>query len=140
MKALLIFSILATTSLFSQAKAAQATGLNDDIQRDITEGKIQATETLWLKDLDKSISEKQQKALALITLVAAQANDRYSAQDDSKKEDAEYAHVGFVARFQDIREGRESLERKEIQPDYATLQDYSKRLDSLNQDLQSFLK
>ncbi len=138
MKALLIFSILLTSSIF--AHKAQAQNLPDDIERDITEGKIQAAESLWLKDMDKSVSEKQQKALALITLVANQANERYSIADDSKKEDAEYAHIGFVARFQGIREEREALARKEIQPDYATLQNYSKRLDSLIADLQAFLK
>lgn len=136
MKALLIFTILATTSIFSPPMA-QA---QDDIERDITEGKIQAAETLWLKDLDKNVSEKQQKALALITLVGAQVNDRYSSNDESKKEEAEYAHIGFVARFQGVREDREALARKEIQPDYATLQNYSKRLDSLIVDLQAFLK
>ncbi|MBC7428336.1 MAG: hypothetical protein H7336_06975 [Bacteriovorax sp.] len=135
MKALLFFSILATVSIFNLAQAQ-----TDDIQRDITDGKIQAAEALWLKDLDKSVSEKQQKALALITLVAAQANDRFSIQDELKKEDAEYAHIGFVARFQGIREDREALARKEIQPDYTTLQNYSKRLDSLISDLQAFLK
>ena len=140
MKALCIFSILAATSFLSQAKAQQAQGLSEDIQRDITEGKIQVVEALWLKDLEKSVSQKQQKALALITLVGAQANDRYSIQDDSKKEDADYAHIGFVARFQGIREERESYAKKEIQTDYATLQSYSKRLDSLISDLQKFLK
>lgn len=138
MKALMIFSIMATSAILSMAQSKASAA--DDMQRDITEGKIQAVEALWLKDLDKGLDQKQQKALALISLVASQANERYSIQDDSKKEDAEYAHIGFVARLQGIREEREAFSKKEIQPDYATLMNYSKRLDSLIGDLQAFLK
>ena len=138
MKALLIFSILATASVFSIAKADEE--LHEDIQRDITQRKTHELEALWLIDMDKAVSEKQQKSLALISLVAAQANERYSVNDEYKKEQAEYAHMGFVARFQGIREERDSFAKKEISPDYATLQNYSKRLDSLIADLLSFLK
>ncbi len=128
MKALLAAFLLLSTPVFAQA----------DI--DLTEGKIAAAESLWMKDLEKGVNEKQQKAMALLTLVANKANDRYSSNDDSLREQAEYAHVGFAARLQGIREERETLARKEIQPDYATLQNYSKRLDSLIKDLQDFLK
>ena len=139
MKTLLILTILATTSVYS-FQMAQAQDLPEDMQREITEGKIQASEIVWLANIEKGVSEKQQKALSLITLVAAQANERYGVADDSLKEDAEYAHIGFVARFHDIRENREALAKKEIQADYATLQNYSKRLDSLIADLQAFIK
>jgi hypothetical protein len=128
MKGLLIFSILAVATILSQSSIVQA------------QDKIQSVEVQWLKDLDKNVSEKQQKSIALITLLANQTNERYGMQDESKKEEAEYAHASFVARFQGIREDRDALARKEIQPDYATLQNYSKRLDSLIKDLQEFLK
>lgn len=124
---------LTTLLLFSTTVFAQA-----DI--DLTEGKIAAAESLWMKDLEKGVDQKQQKAMALLSLVANKANDRYSASDDTLREQAEYAHVGFAARLQGIREEREALARKEIQPDYATLQNYSKRLDILIKDLQDFLK
>lgn len=124
---------LTTLFLFSTTVFAQA-----DI--DLTEGKIAAAESLWMKDLEKGVDQKQQKAMALLSLVANKANDRYSASDDTLREQAEYAHVGFAARLQGIREEREALARKEIQPDYATLQNYSKRLDILIKDLQDFLK
>ncbi|AUN99053.1 hypothetical protein DOM21_05680 [Bacteriovorax stolpii] len=138
MKSLIILtmSMVLATPLFAQNEAA-----NDrEIERDITEGKIQAAESLWLRDMEKGIDLKQQKAAALIVLVANRAQERVSIGDDNVREEAEYAHVGFVARLQGIHEDREALARKEIQPDYATLQNYSKRLDALISDLQAFLK
>lgn len=128
MKALMILALLFTTPVFAQ------------VDSDITEGKIAAASELWLKDLEKGVNEKQQKAMALLVLVASKANDRYSANDERVREEAEYAHIGFAARLQGIREDREALARKDIQPDYATLQNYSKRLDTLIKDLQAFLK
>lgn len=137
MRSLLILSsLLLSTPIFAQDDSQ----IDRDVERDITEGKIQAAQALWLKDMDKAVDQKQQKASALIVLVANKAHERVSASDDSAREEAEYAHVGFVARLQGIREDREALARKEIQPDYATLQNYSKRLDTLIADLQAFLK
>lgn len=127
MKYLIALSLLMTTPIFAQ-------------DNDITEGKIQAAEADWIKTLSKGVEEKQQKALALIALVAESANERVSIGDDSHREEAVYAHVGFVARLQGVREDREALARKEIQPDYAALQNYSKRLDSLIADMKAFLK
>ena len=118
MKALLILSILVALPVFAQAS---------------TDDKTNVAETLWMKDLEKGVNEKQQKAKALITMVAGLSHER-------AKEDAEYAHIGFVARLQGIREEREELSRKEVQADYATLQNYSKRLDTLISDTQAFLK
>lgn len=105
--------------------------------QDVTEGKIQAVEAMWLKDLEKGMDEKQQKAMALIGLVATKMNN---ASDENRREEAEYAHVGFTARLQNIREDRSELMKKEIKMDYANIQIYSKRLDVLIADLQAFLK
>ncbi len=136
MKSLLILSLILSTPLFAQDDSQS----NREIERDITEGKIQAAEVLWLKDMEKGIDQKQQKASALIVLVANKLNERININNDSAREEAEYSHVGFVARLQGIREDREARARKEIQPDYATLLNYSKRLDTLIADLQAFLK
>lgn len=122
MKFLIALSFLLTTPVFAQ---------------DVTEGKLLAVEELWMKDLEKGVDEKQQKAMALISLVATKMNN---ATDENRREEAEYAHVGFTARFQTVREDRAELARKEIKMDYATVQIYSKRLDVLIADLQSFLK
>lgn len=123
MKALLALSLLISTPVFAQ-------------DSDITEGKIAAVEGQWLKDLEKGVNEKQQKAMALLAMVASKTQ----AQDSDVREAAEYAHIGFAARLQGIREDREALARKDVQADYATLQNYSKRLNTLINDLQSFLK
>ena len=128
MKYLIALSLLMTTPIFAQD------------QQDITEGKIQAAEADMVKDLYKQVEQKQQKAYALVAMVAEVSHERYSVGNDSRREEAEYAHVGFVARLQGIREDREALERKEIQPDLIALQNYSKRLDSLIADMQAFLK
>lgn len=127
MKYLIALSILMTTPAF-----ASNTNLAD-----VKVGKLQAVESMWLQDLEKGLNPKQQKAMALISLVATKMNN---ASDENRREEAEYAHVGFAARFQDIREERAELANKEIKLDYAGIQNYSKRLDSLIGDLQSFLK
>lgn len=127
MKFLIALSILVTTPVFaSSANLA-----------DVKEGKLQAVETMWLQDLEKGLNVKQQKAMALISMVANKMNN---ASDENRREEAEYAHVGFAARFQNIREERTELAHKEIKLDYAGIQNYSKRLDSLIGDLQTFLK
>lgn len=127
MKFLIALSILVTTPVFaSNANLA-----------DVKEGKLQAVEAMWLQDLEKGLNVKQQKAMALISMVATKMNN---ASDENRREEAEYAHVGFAARFQNIREERADLAHKEIKLDYAGIQNYSKRLDSLIGDLQTFLK
>lgn len=88
--------------------------------------------------LEAGLDVKQQKAMALIGLVNAKMN--HAAEDNNRIEEMEYAHVGFSARFQNIREDRMELGHKEAQMDYATVQVYSKRLDVLITDLQTFLK
>lgn len=127
MKYLMALSILLTTPAFAE-KVNLA---------DVTEGKLQAVEALWLQDLEKDLNVKQQKAMALISLVSNKMNN---ASDENRREEAEYAHVGFAARFQNIREDRAEQANKEIKLDYAGIQNYSKRLDSLIGDLQAFLK
>ncbi len=133
---ILIMSLILAAPVFAQDE-----GQNDrDMERDITEGKIEAAQTLWLKDLEKGLDQKQQKAGALIILVSNKNRDKVSLGNDNSREEAEYAHVGFVARLQGIREDRETLARRGVSADYATLQNYSKRLDTLISDIQSFLK
>ena len=98
----------------------------------------QKTKEVVYQSLNKSVEDKQTRAIQLINAVGSYANDRFSNEKD--KEDAEYAYNGFIARFQGIREDREALERKEILADNTTLENYSKRLDSLIGDIQNFLK
>lgn len=127
MKFLIALSILITTPVFaSEANLA-----------DVRVGKLQAVESMWLQDLELGLNQKQQKAMALISMVASKMNN---ASDENRREEAEYAHVGFAARFQNIREERAELAQKEIKLDYAGIQNYSKRLDTLIGDLQTFLK
>lgn len=127
MKFLIALSILVTTPAFAE-KVNLA---------DVNVGKLQAVEVMWLQDLEQGLNVKQQKAMALISMVANKMNN---ASDENRREEAEYAHVGFAARFQNIREDRAELAQKEIKLDYAGIQNYSKRLDSLIGDLQAFLK
>ena len=110
----------------------------DELEYEITEGKIAAAEAMMIEDLIKEVESKQQKASSLIALLGDSLNTRYS--DEAQKEEAQYAHSGFIARLQGIREDQEAMARKEIQPDIATLQNYSKRLDTLISDLKLFLK
>lgn len=105
----------------------------DEFDREITEGKIEAAMADKL-----SVDAKQLKAIGLINTVGKFANDRNSSDID--KEDASIAYSGFIARFQVIRSDREALEQKEIMPDRATLQNYSRSLDQLIRDLNEFLK
>ena len=95
-------------------------------------------ETKWTKDLEVGLDKKQQKAMALISLINTKMN--HTPEDNNRIEELEYAQVGFSARFQNIREDRIELAHKEAQMDYATVQIYSKRLDVLINDLQTFLK
>lgn len=133
MKSLFILSLLIASPLFAQAQEPQT-------EQDLVEGKIQAAQALWLKDMARAVDQKQQKASALLVLVTNKLHEKGSLGSDSSRDEAEYAHVGFVARLQDIREEREAFQRKERQPDYATLQNYSKRLDHLITDLQTSLR
>jgi hypothetical protein len=127
MKYLITFSLLLTTPAFAQ----------DSADREITQGKKEDIHALWMKDLEKSLDVKQQKAMALISLVA---NNKNHSTDENRRQEAEYAHVGFSARYQNFREDRSDLAKKGLALDYATLQNYSKRLEVLITDLQSFLK
>ena len=128
MKYLIALSILMTTPTFAQA------------MDDLTEGKIQAAEADWLRGLEKGVEQREQKALALIAAVADLSNERFSIGNDIRREEADYAHTGFVARFQGIREDREALAKKQILPDYKDLKNYSARLDKLIGDIEAFLK
>lgn len=119
MKYLIALSLLLTTPVFAQ------------------EAKTATAEELWMKELEKGLDQKQQKAMALISLVGNKMNN---ATDENRREEAEYAHVGFSARFQTIREERADLAKKSQALDYANLQIYSKRLEVLITDLQTFLK
>lgn len=114
----------------------------DAIHREITEGKLQAAEADMnnIPKLTKMVEEKQQTASNLVTQLNARVIDRYSANDESVKEENEYALIGFIAKLQAIHNEQENLERKEIAPDLKTLQEFNKRLDNLISDLKSFLK
>ena len=109
-----------------------------DIQREITEGKINASEIMMKEDLVKEVDNKLQKASSLISLLGDSVQLRYS--DEAQKEEAQYVHSGFIARLQGIREDQEALARKEIQPDLETLINYVRRLDSLINDVKTYLK
>lgn len=112
----------------------------DEIQREITEGKIQAVELDNISKLTKEVEQKQQTASKYITELNARVLDRYSINDESVKEENEYALIGFIARLQVIHNKKELLEMKEIAPDLNTLQELNKSLDILISDLKSFLK
>lgn len=135
MKALKNFTLIITAALMVIANSSFA---QDEIEREITEGKISAAIERETERLDKEIAKKHQRAIALMAIVNERANMRFS--DDRDREDAQYASTGFIARFVGISEDRESLERKEIMPDFDTLQNYSKRLDSLIADIEAYLR
>jgi hypothetical protein len=128
MKYLIALSLLMTTPIFAQAFD------------DLTEGKIQAAEADWLKGLENGVAQREQKALTLIGAVAELSNERFSIGNDIRREEADYAHTGFVARFQGIREDREALAKKQLSPDYKDLKNYTVRLDKLITDIEAFLK
>lgn len=130
--------LMALTAIFPPSLSAQE--VMDDIDFEITEGKIAATEMRTIEELTRDVRDKQAKATGLISLLTDGINSRYGANDEAKKEEIEYAQSGFIARLQGIREDQEALARKEIQPDLATLQEYSRRLDGLIADIKLFLK
>jgi LPS O-antigen subunit length determinant protein (WzzB/FepE family) len=88
-------------------------------------------------DLLKSVDQKQTTAVQLINSVGTFSNGRFSNEED--KEDTQFAYSGFMARFESLREDREALEKKEIMPDSATLENYSKQYDRLISDLNDYL-
>jgi hypothetical protein len=125
--------ILIALSMTAHA-SAQYEQVPNQIDREITEGKIAAIEV----ETNKSVDEKQAQAIKLINVVGTFANDRFSSESD--KENAEFAYSGFIARFEGIREDREALERKEILADNKTLASYSQRFDRLITDILKFFK
>jgi hypothetical protein len=130
MKFLIAFSLLLSTPIFAQ----------DDIERDITEGKIQAAEADSLRYLQRSIDQKLQQVTLLLPKVIEIAYQRASVGSDEFREEAEYAHSGFLARVLDIKADQEALGRKGIQPDLSTLKKDEQRLDKLISDIKAFLK
>jgi hypothetical protein len=131
-KSLLIFSwsLCLTSQLWANSP------VNFPSEKEVTSQKAKEVGNQLL-NLSKSVDEKQAVAIRLINEVSSYANERFSNEFD--KEDAEFAYGGFIARFEVIREDRESLERKEILADNATLLNYSQRLDSLIFDLHHFI-
>ncbi len=123
--------VLMALSLTTHAWANTPTAKPEEVN-------VQKSKETTYISLNKTVDEKQARAIQLINAVGSYTNDRFS--NDKDKEDAEYAYNGFIARFQGIREDREALERKEILADNNTLENYSKRLDSLIGDLQNFFK
>ncbi len=126
--------ILMALSLASQAWA------NPRINR--VHGKeeaLQKSKEVGNQISNKTLDEKQTKAIQLINAVGILANGRLGIESEIEKEEAEYAYNGFIARFQGIREDRDALERKEIMADNRTLENYSQRLDDLISELQNFI-
>ena len=133
---ILLMAALLSTKSFANTQSLRA----DELQKDLIESKFAAMkeEDLSGKVLLKSVDEKQARAIQLINAIGSYANDRFA--NENEKADAEYAYNGFIARFQGIREDRESLQRKEILADNKTLENYSQRLDRLMSDMMKFLK
>ncbi len=139
LKSVFLITILASLSVASPMALAQIENI-DDLEREITEDKIIAVEMSIKEDVVKEVEDKLQKATSLISLLGASINLRYSYSDEAKKEEAQYVHSGFIARYMGIREDQEALARKEIQPDLATLKNHARRLDSLINDLKTYLR
>jgi hypothetical protein len=133
-KSLLIFIWCFCLSSTSQLLANSPANLPDEKEVSSQKAKEVGNQLL---NLSKSVDEKQAMAIRLINEVGSYSNERFSHEFD--KEDAEFAYIGFIARFQVIKEDRESLERKEIMADSRTLLNYSQRLDQLIFDLQNFI-
>lgn len=127
MKYLIACFLLLTTPVFAQ----------NSVDREITKEKTEDIQALWMRELEKKLNEKQLKTMALISLVA---NNKNHSTDENRRQEAEYAYEGFSARFQNFREDRAELTKKGLPMEYATLQNYSKRLEVLITDLQAFLK
>lgn len=138
MKTFLILALSASSSFFLRAHANS--DLPEDVSNDIIEGKIQAAENIWLVDLNLDLNRKEEKALHLIGRLANILNKEDGFSSEKKKEEIQFSHMEFVARFQSIHNSREALRKKGTLPDYGALQDYSRRLNLLILDLQRFLK
>lgn len=133
---LLAFIVLnPLTITWAQAEPLQEA---DGYAWEITEGKILAVMENNENELRKSVNDKQLEAIKLINIVGSKVNERFSS--DLEKSDAEDAYQCFINRFQIIHDERAALDKKEIQPDYKTLQNYSQRLDRLIRDINKFLK
>ena len=132
-KSVLFSFIILGMATSSWAHSGQS---SNDTYREVTTGKTSLAEVDAITN--KSIDEKQVRAIQLINIVGSFANDRLSKEID--KENADYAYNGFIARFQGIREDREALGRKEVVSDNKSLASYSQRLDRLTADIQNFLK
>lgn len=137
LKSILLMAIMAILSATSPMVSAQSENIGD-LEREITEGKILAVEMSSREDVVKEVEDKLQKVSSLISLLGDSINLRYS--DEAQKEEVQYVHSGFIARLQGIREDQEALARKEIQPEFATLKNYSRRLDSLINDVKTYLR
>ncbi len=138
LKSFFSLCLLATISFSNSSTLLAQEDIVGSMEMEITEGKILAAEMSAREDVVKEVEDKLQKASNLISLLGDSINQRFS--DEAQKEEAQYVHSGFIARLQGIREDQDSLARKEIQPELATLKSYSRRLDSLINDVKIYLK
>lgn len=137
MKAILKLSTLVILSLVLAIPSFAQIDVQD-IEHDAADGIAVDVTPQSADELKASIEEKQQKAVALITEVAAVANTY--ALDTSEQDEASYAYTGLVARLEGLRQEREELALNLIEADEVFLLNYSKRLDQLNLDLENFFR
>ncbi|RPJ78388.1 MAG: hypothetical protein EHM20_04030 [Alphaproteobacteria bacterium] len=135
---LLVLALIVLAPLSNSWAQTEQSQEIDDIAWEITEGKISAVMENNENELRKSVNDKQLEAIKLINIVGSKVNERFSS--DLEKGDAEDAYQGFITRFQIIHDERAALDKKEIMPDYKTLQNYSQRLERLISDINKFLK
>jgi hypothetical protein len=117
--------------------AMSQTYAGDEPDFELTEGKIQATEAIMLREMNKKLQASEVRALQLINLVGKYNNERFSS--DIEKGESEEAYSSFIARFQTIREEKNSFAQKEIQLSFQDLRNYTNRYDQLSKDIQKFL-
>lgn len=133
MKFLAVLALLVATQAFAQ---------NDiqELERELTEGKIQAAEIGYAQSKRVIVDEKANKVLKLLPLVIERSFMRASVGNDGFRQDAEEAHTQFVLRYQQFSNEEEQLERKDLQADIVTLVRFEAHLDKLIKDIEAFLK
>ena len=133
MKFLAVLALLVSTQAFAQDDFSE-------LQRELTEGKIQAAEIGYAQSKRVIVDDKAHTVLKLLPQVLERSFMRASAGDDGFRQDAEEAHSQFVLRYQQFANEEEALDKKEIQADIVTLIKFEKHLDKLIKDIEAFLK
>ena len=78
------------------------------------------------------------EAIQSINAIGAFVNNQKATE--AEKSEAEFAYNGFIARYQRINQEHNQLIALHLSNDQEALKNYSKRLDGLMNDLQSYLK